>query len=80
ANPAGRCAERGIYSGRSAKAISCTEVPESADRETYFPLERYGYFFPRPVSSLPRLPDLAVAKCHGNAQSAAQTPRPIIDG
>ncbi|MFO2195078.1 hypothetical protein QOU62_31495, partial [Pseudomonas aeruginosa] len=44
------------------------------------PLEKYGYFFPGQVFLLPRLPDLAVAKRHDNAKSAAQTPRPLIDG
>ncbi|MEO9373856.1 hypothetical protein ABI428_39500, partial [Pseudomonas aeruginosa] len=80
ANPEGRCAKRHIYSGRYAKAAPCTEVPESPDRAAYFPLEKYGYFFPGQVFLLPRLPDLAVAKRHDNAKSAAQTPRPLIDG
>ncbi|AWE98054.1 hypothetical protein CSC26_2398 [Pseudomonas aeruginosa] len=43
-------------------------------------MEKYGYFFPGQVFLLPRLLDLAVAKRHDNAKSAAQTPRPLIDG
>ncbi|MGC3494901.1 hypothetical protein ACPTG1_29930, partial [Pseudomonas aeruginosa] len=70
ANPEGRCAKRLIYSGRYAKAAPCTEEPESPDRAAYFPLEKYGFFFPGQVFLLPRLPELALSNSQPNSTNA----------